>query len=181
MNIKRPIVAIAATLLAASVYAQTTGQPLNLTLPPPGSLPASSSTSANATSTSSTAASGSATTASATQAKSSNANSASTHPTGANPASINTTPGVYYGDTSGATSNSTASDAPACDDSTYNQAQMHGSVSTGVASGSHIGTGMWNAGEVNVSKAFGSCDHPTGGVSVSVGVGTANGFHGHGI
>jgi hypothetical protein len=156
MNIKRPIVAIAATLLAASVYAQTTSKPLDLKLPPPGSLPASSSSSA----------------------ASASANTSSTS-TSAKPASTSTAPGVYYGDTSGATSHSTADNAPACDDSTFNQAQMHGSVSTGVASGSHIGTGMWNAGEVNVSKAFGSCDHPTGGVSVSVGVGTSSGFHGH--
>ena len=88
-------------------------------------------------------------------------------------------PGMYYGDTSGKLSNSNSANAAACDDSTFNQPQMHGSVSTGVVSGSHMGTGMWNAGNVNISKAFGSCDQPTGGVSMSIGVGNSH-FHGHG-
>ncbi|MEP6899439.1 MAG: hypothetical protein ABI870_13000 [Rhodanobacter sp.] len=142
MNLERLSIALAASLLASSVWAQTT-KPLNLKLPP-GELPA----------------------ASATVAK---------------PASGSTAPGVYYGDTSGKIENDTGvadSAASECDDSKFNQTQVHGSVSTGVVSGSHMGTGTWNAGEVNLSKAFGSCDHPTGGVSISIGT-EAGHFHGH--
>lgn len=86
-------------------------------------------------------------------------------------------PGVYYGDTSGhiATDDTPVHDN--CDDATYNQPQVHGSVGMGVMSGSHI-DGSYQQGTVNLSKAFGSCDHPTGGISVSVGTSTGH-FHGH--
>ena len=91
-------------------------------------------------------------------------------------------PGVYYGDTSGRTAADNAADAaaaiPDCDDATFNQAQVHGSVSTGVMAGSHV-SGNYQSGTVNLSKAFGSCDHPTGGVSVSIGAGEGH-FHGRG-
>ena len=89
-------------------------------------------------------------------------------------------PGVYYGDTSGRTAHTDSADrAPDCDDATFNQPQVHGSVSTGVVSGSHMGTGTWNAGTVNITKAFGDCHHPTGGVSISIGADTGS-FHGRG-
>jgi hypothetical protein len=97
--------------------------------------------------------------------------------TAAKPASK--APGVYYGDTSGSTGNSDYASRPTCDDSTFNQPQVHGSVSTGVVSGSHMGTGTWNAGNVNVSKNFGSCDEHTGSVNLSIGVSDGN-FHGRG-
>lgn len=89
-------------------------------------------------------------------------------------------PGVYYGDTSGRMSNNdTAAAATAdCDDYSYNQPQIHGSVGMGVVSGNHFG-GSYQTGTVNLTKAFGSCDHPTGGVSISVGAGDGN-FHGRG-
>ncbi len=96
--------------------------------------------------------------------------------TTAKPAS--SAPGVYYGDTSGRMGHRTADAAPACDDSRFNQTQVHGSVSTGVVSGSHIGTGMWNAGTVNLSKNFGSCDDPSGSVDVSISVSKGQ-FNGH--
>lgn len=88
-------------------------------------------------------------------------------------------PGVYYGDTSGSlgTDISDTTDTGDCDDSSYNQAQVHGSVSTGVMTGSHIGTGTWNSGEIHVSKAFGSCDDPSGGINFSVGTSEGH-FHG---
>lgn len=93
-----------------------------------------------------------------------------------------TAPGVYYGDTSGRTAADDAADAasaiPDCDDATYNQAQVHGSVGTGVMAGNHV-SGNYQTGTVNLSKAFGSCDHPTGGVSVSIGAGQGH-FHGRG-
>lgn len=88
-------------------------------------------------------------------------------------------PGVYYGDKSGRMGNTEVADdaRPDCDDATYNQPQVHGSVGMGVVSGNHIGTGTYQGGTVNLSKAFGSCDHPTGGMSISIG-GTTGHFHG---
>jgi len=81
-------------------------------------------------------------------------------------------PGTYYGDTSGRMGNTVASaPAPACDDSTYNQPQVHGAVGMGVMSGSRVGTGSYETGTVNISKRYGSCDEPSGGVSMSISVG----------
>jgi len=81
-------------------------------------------------------------------------------------------PGTYYGDTSGRMDGVEADDGtPRCDDATYNKPQVHGSVTTGVVSASHGGSGNYQAGAVNLSQAFGSCEHPTGGVSISVGAG----------
>ena len=83
-------------------------------------------------------------------------------------------PGVYYGDTSGRMGNDERDTAAAssddCDDYSYNQPQLHGSVGMGVVSGNHVG-GSYQTGTVNLSKAFGSCDHPSGGISISVGAG----------
>ena len=91
-------------------------------------------------------------------------------------------PGTYYGDTSGRMGNTegASSERPDCDDSTYNQPQMHGSVGMGVVGGNHV-SGNYQTGTVNLSQAFGSCDHPTGGVSISIGGGTGqfNGRRGH--
>ncbi len=98
--------------------------------------------------------------------------------TAAKPASA--APGVYYGDTSGRMGNNdTAAAATSnCDDYSYNQPQVHGSVGMGVVGGNHA-SGSYQTGTVNLTKAFGSCDHPTGGVSISIGGGTGN-FHGRG-
>jgi len=98
--------------------------------------------------------------------------------TAAKPASA--APGVYYGDTSGRMGNNdtTAATTSNCDDYRYNQPQVHGSVGMGVVSGSHA-SGSYQTGTVNLTKAFGSCDHPTGGVSISIGGGTGS-FHGRG-
>ena len=167
MNIKWLSV-MAGALLVTSAWAQTT-QPLNLKLP--SNLPASSATTAKPASSSSTAPAASPPVAGAT------AGSGAAVP--AKPA-----PGVYYGDTSGSTDAGIAS-AQACDDSKFNDAQVHGSVSTGVVSGSHTGTGTWEGGEVNVTKTFGDCDHPTGSVGFSISVNQGQGnfgnYHNHGF
>lgn len=85
-------------------------------------------------------------------------------------------PGVYYGDHSGRTAADDETTTVAdCDDATYNQPQVHGSVGMGVMSGRHV-DGNYQNGTINLSKAFGSCDHPTGGVSVSIGAGSGH-FH----
>lgn len=89
-------------------------------------------------------------------------------------------PGVYYGDHSGpaAPVGDERVAAQHCDDATYNQPQMHGSASMGVMAGNHV-SGNYQTGSVSVSKAFGSCDDPHGGISFSVSSGTGN-FHGRG-
>ena len=144
MNIPRHFVALAASLLATTAWAQTAGKPLNLKLPP-SDIPAASSTAAR-------------------------------------PAA--SAPGVYYGDTSGRMGNNdstaTTTTTGDCDDYSYNQPQMHGSVGMGVVGGNHF-SGNYQTGTVNISKAFGSCDHPSGGVSISIGGGTGhfNGRRGH--
>lgn len=86
-------------------------------------------------------------------------------------------PGVYYGDTSGRMGNTDeVADARTCDDSTYNKPQVHGAVSTGVMAGSHINTGVYTGAEIHVTKRYGSCDDPGGGVSFSINVSQDN-FH----
>jgi hypothetical protein len=81
-------------------------------------------------------------------------------------------PGTYYGDTTGRMDGvDVGSDEPRCDDATYNKPQVHGSVSTGFVSGGRGNSGNYQAGAVSMSQAFGSCEHPTGGVSISVGAG----------
>ena len=88
----------------------------------------------------------------------------------AQPVASSSAPGKYYGDTSGRMGRTDVAEAPACDDSTYDKAQVHGSVSTGVVSASHMGTGFWNAGNVNITKRLGSCDDPSGSIGVSISV-----------
>lgn len=150
MNMTWLIGVLAASVLIGPAWAQTATRPLNLKLPP-SDIPAASATVVKP--------------ASATTLK---------------PASVSSAPGVYYGDTSGRmghTGHATAS-TRTCDDSTYNQAQMHGSVGMGVVGGNHM-SGSYQTGTVNVTKNLGDCEHPTGAVSFSIGVGTGN-FHGRG-
>jgi hypothetical protein len=66
-----------------------------------------------------------------------------------------------------------ASAARKCDDATYTQPQIHGAVTAGVVGGNHV-SGNYQSGVVNVSKAFGSCDNPTGGIGISIGAGQGN-------
>lgn len=158
MNLKRPILVLAGAMLASSVWAQTATQPLNLKLSP-GDVPATSSTAAapaRSTSTTST--------------------TNSTSSTTSKPA-----PGVYYGDTSGRMGNNERDTAATqqCDDSTYNQAQMHGSVGMGVVGGNHV-SGNYQTGSVDITKNLGDCDHPTGTVGFSISVGQGNFHGGHG-
>lgn len=159
---RRAITALAASMLVTAAWAQTGSQPLNLKLPAGGyqGYPASSSTAAQ-------------------PASSNNGNNKSSVTVNGHPAAISPAPGVYYGDTSGARGNEHAGAAQACDDSTYNKAQVHGSVGMGVVGGSHIGTGSYQSGNVSVVQNTGSCDHPTGSVGVSIGVSRFGGFNGH--
>ncbi len=176
MNIKPLFLASAISLLAGSAWAQSTTQPLNLKLP--ANLPASSSTAAPAASaTSATAASRPAPASVSSTASTSGHGSANSAAAANNPP-ISTTPGVYYGDTSGRMGDNDSADSQRCDDSTYNKAQMHGSVGMGVVGGNHM-SGSYQTGTVDITKNLGDCDHPTGAVSFSIGVGNGN-FHGRG-
>jgi hypothetical protein len=160
MNV-RIATALASFLLVTAAWAQTSSQPLNLKLPA-NSLPASSS-SASQPAKASTA--------------QPNPSASMVTINGAHPSSKDS-PGVYYGDTSGKPGHDgTANNG--CDDSTYNKPQVHGDVDMGVVSGSHIGTGTYEGGNVNVVQRTGSCDNPTGAVGISIGVSKFNGFNGH--
>jgi hypothetical protein len=167
MNIKPLLLASAISVLASSAWAQSTNQSLNLKLP--SNLPAGSSTAATAPASSATTASTPAPTSVHPGAVASNGHTANTS-AATNTPPISTTPGVYYGDTSGRLGGDGTADTQTCDDSKYNDAQVHGAVSTGVATGSHMGTSTYQGATVNVTKAFGDCDHPSGGVSFSISV-----------
>ena len=137
----RLLSAALASLLALPAWSQSADRPLNLKLPP------------------------AAATAPAAPAK-----AAPTHDA---PAPGSTAPGVYYGDTSGTTDAAIAANEPpadTCDDATYNQPQVHGSVGMGVVTGSGV-HGNYQAGSVSLSKALGACDHPSGGGRGSIGTG----------
>ncbi len=157
---RRAITALATSLLVTAAWAQTVSQPLNLKLPPNSGAPASSSTAAQPA-----------------HASTSQPNPSAVTINGARP-STSQAPGVYYGDTSGARGGDQTA-VPTCDDSTYNKPQVHGDVVMGVVSGSHIGTGSYQSGAVSMTQNMGSCDHPTGSVGISIGVGRFGGFNGH--
>ena len=146
-------------LVATSAWAQDASKPLNLRLPADYVPAPASSTAATPASASSVA---------GTAPK--NGDSVAV-----TPSRPKDPPGAYYGDTSGRMANTEAdSGVPRCDDATYNKPQVHGSLSTGVVSASHGGSGSYQAGVVSLSQAFGDCEHPTGGVSISVGGGNNN-------
>lgn len=167
MNTKLTLATLALGLLMATAQAQTTA-PLNLKLPP-GSVPASSSSAATASDSKSDDTSQ----ASDTQAKTSPPKGVASS---GNQSPPRPAPGVYYGDTSGRTSADDEANArPRCDDATYNQPQVHGSVGMGVVTGNHWGSGTYNSGAVNITQRTGSCDHPTGGIGLSIGVSRFNG------
>jgi len=65
---------------------------------------------------------------------------------------------------------------PACDNRTYGQPQVHGSIGMGVVAGNRV-SGNYQTGSVQVTKALGSCDDPTGFVGLSIDVGQGNFNH----
>jgi len=144
---------VAICLLTTAAWAQNAGQPLNLKLP--ANVPAASTSSATPPGDTKPA------TATAPQtAQTAPANAADPH--------AKDPPGTYYGDTSGAMGDpGDGKHVVTCDDATYNQPQMHGAVSTGVVAGNHV-SGTYGGAGVTLSQAFGSCEHPTGGMSISV-------------
>jgi hypothetical protein len=146
---------IATGLLAGSANAQNDSKPLNLSLPPSSDMPAAIAVSVMPTSP-----------------EPATAAPASATPTHVATTGVNTAPGVYYGDTSGVPVNAVAANDPnnptaSCDDTTYNQPQVHGSVTAGVVAGNHV-SGSYEAGTVNIRKPLGDCEHPTGSLNISV-------------
>jgi hypothetical protein len=166
MKIARTTVFLAASLLTAAAWAQSAPPPLNLKLP--ANVPAASTSSATP-----------ATANIDTKSAPGTANNAATQANAANGSYANDPPGAYYGDTSGKPGRTGAAHGQpvvTCDDATYNQPQVHGAVGVGVESGKHM-SGTYSGGSVTLSQAFGSCEHPTGGMNISVG-GT-QGHYGH--
>ncbi|WP_114239775.1 hypothetical protein [Dyella sp. C9] len=175
MKIIRTTAFAASCLLTMAAWAQST-PPLNLKLPV--GVPAASSSAAPASSDGTTQGAGTAA-ATGNTAQASNASGNATSQANAQTGTYSKDPpGTYYGDTSGAVGDTQAavSQSPTvtCDDATYNQPQVHGAVTTGVVSGNHF-SGGYTGGGVTLSQAFGSCEHPTGGMSISVG-GTSSHF-----
>jgi hypothetical protein len=64
-------------------------------------------------------------------------------------------------------------DEKGCDDATYTQPQLHGSVGMGVAAGDHF-SGNYETATLVASKALGTCDHPKGDVAASITVTKGN-------
>lgn len=158
MNTLQRLAIPALLCVVTAAYAQST-QPLNLRLP--RDVPAASSSSGQAPDSQVADAAPARATSTARPAA----------PPPPHPA-----PGVYYGDTSGRTSaDYEAAAAQNCDDATYNQPQVHGSVGMGVQTGSRWNSGTYSMGAVNLSQRFGSCSHPTGGIGISIGTSRFNG------
>jgi len=170
------------SLLAGAAMAQDAGKPLNLNLPH-DYVPAASSTAPAPAQAPAVAANGSKNgiepkTAQAQGPAPAATTSGGKESVAITPSRAKDPPGTYYGDTSGQMAGADIEDdGPHCDDATYNKPQVHGSVTTGVVSASHGGSGSYQGGAVSLSQAFGSCEHPTGGVSISVGGATGH-FHG---
>lgn len=140
MNTIRVAVFLAAGFVAGAASAQSANPPLNLQLPP-SDLPAAASTVAS---------------------------QPVSHPTVDRYGNPTSAPGVYYGDHSGASASAPERVAAQhCDDSTYNQPQVHGSASMGVMGGDHV-SGNYQAATINMTKNLGDCEHPSGGVGLSI-------------
>jgi len=161
MKITPYIAALLAGIVASSACAQSLPPPLNLKLPPER-LSAQN----------------------ATPLRISGANSAAVIPAPADTENSSSQPSrifgvnydnaqVDYDDANGNVEYADASGKPKCDDATYGQPQAHGDMTVGVVGGNHV-SGNYQAGTVNVSKAFGSCDHPAGGASISISVEQGN-------
>jgi len=184
LSLKRslPALLVAVSMLSTAASAQQSRSSLNLNLPSgnlPSVAPASASSSQHAAQSATVDKTTSASTAKTSAGAYYGDHSNSTASPDKSKDVRSGVPGVYYGDHSNTTDASVAArNTPTCDDSTYNNTQMHGSVDMGVVSGSHMGTGSYTGGTVTLSKAFGDCEHPTGGVSISIGGTQFNGGHG---
>ena len=157
MQIKCYFIAAITGMLAASAWAQSAPQVLNLNLPP-ASVTANTANTVPAKSTTKVGFA-----AVTTEAIT------SIPPVSQNP----TQAGRHYDANANASVDAADSRARGCDDASYTKAQVHGDIGLGVVAGDHV-SGNYQTGRVNVTKALGSCDNPTGAVSLSVQVGQGN-------
>ncbi|MEO8803993.1 MAG: hypothetical protein ABI304_01210 [Rudaea sp.] len=157
MKIKRYLIASIASVLAASAWADPAPRILNLSLPP------AHLTAENTNTTPVTGTSELAPKAITTQAATSIASATSSRA----PVSL------HYDAAANAIVDAADSHKPACDDSSYGKPQVHGDIGMGVVAGSHV-SGNYQTGTLNITKATGSCDHPTGGIGLSISVGRGN-------
>ena len=165
MKINRYLIASVACALAASVWAQSTPSPLNLSLPPnsattatPPPPPAKDTNKAAIAAVTATAA---------------------TMPALQNPPPAST---QYDANANAAVDAADSHRSAGCDDAAYDQPQVYGSIGMGVVAGNHV-NGNYETGSMRMTKALGSCDHPTGMVGLSIRVGQGNfngGNHGRG-
>jgi len=162
---KSNFILLVASVLATSAWAQSAPQPLNLTLPRDSVSSQTGAAPARSAEASSTAA----VPAPAAGGQPSSANSAP--PESHYDATANQI--VDAADSANRPVDVADSGKPACDDATYRQPQVHGSVGMGVVAGNHI-SGNYQTGGVQVTKNLGSCDHPTGGLGLSINVGQGN-------
>jgi hypothetical protein len=160
MKTSRYLIASLASTLAVSAWAQSTPLPLNLSLPPKSATTTAPAAAAPAKDANKSAIAAVTTTAAST------------------PALQNPPPsGTQYDANANAIVDAADSRAlTGCDDAAYSQPRIHGSIGMGVVAGNHV-NGNYQTGNVNMTKALGSCDHPTGmvGLSISVGQGRFNG------
>jgi hypothetical protein len=164
---KSHLILLAASVLATSAWAQSAPKPLNLTLPRDSASLQTDATAAPASNTK------------ATSTVAVSAPAPATAPVQPPPAN-STPPDAHYDEAANrivdaADSANRPVDAadpgkPTCNDAAYAQPQVHGSVGMGVVAGNHI-SGDYQTGSVQATKNFGSCDHPTGGMSLSIDVG----------
>ena len=162
---KSNFILLAASVLATSAWAQSASKPLNLTLPRDSVSSQTGAAPARSAKASSTAA----VPAPAAGGQPSSANSAP--PESHYDATANQI--VDAADSANRPVDAADSGKPACDDATYAQPQVHGSVGMGVVAGNHV-SGNYQTGAVQVTKNLGSCDHPTGGLGLSINVGQGN-------
>lgn len=160
MKINRYLIASIAGMLAAPVWADSAPKTLNLNLPPTSLVTEST----NATTVNDT---GKLTPAGVT-----------TRATTSTPAATSSWPHAnrHYDASANAIVDAADSRNAACDDTNYAEPQIHGDIGMGVVAGNHV-SGNYQTGTLNITKATGSCDHPTGdiGISISVGRGHFNG------
>ena len=162
---KSNFILLVASVLATSAWAQSAPQPLNLTLPRDSVSSQTGAAPARSAEASSTAA----VPAPAAGGQPSSANSAP--PESHYDATANQI--VDAADSANRPVDAADSGKPACDDATYTQPQVHGSVGMGVVAGNHV-SGNYQTGAVQITKNLGSCDHPTGGLGLSINVGQGN-------
>ena len=157
MKINRYLIASITGLLAASAWADSVPKTLDLNLPP-----------TNVTGESPT------TTATKSTAKVALAPDQQSSITSTQRAISSATPAnMHYDAAANAIVDAADSHKATCDDANYGKPQIHGDIGMGVVAGNHV-SGNYQTGTFNVTKATGSCDHPTGSMGLSISVGRGN-------